>query len=132
MEQHDLLNKQLDGVKTQLSDAAQQQDTSAIRTLNTQAKELQDKLDASSKQIESLGGTTLKPEDLETQHQANLSALDSKISSAHKKLIDATTGGDYDAVTQHATALDELKAQREQQIQDFTQRVKALKESKIT
>jgi len=131
MEQHDLLTKQLDTLKAQAADAAQKQDTGAVRDLSAQIKDLQGRMEQSSQQIESLGGTTQTPEGLETQHQANLSALDSKIDSTKKKMLDATQGEDFDAASQHATTLDELQAQRSQQIQDYTQRVNALR-GKVT
>jgi hypothetical protein len=76
--------------------------------------------------IENLGGTTVTPEELETKHQAALSNLDTKINTAHKKLVEATNNTDFENVDKHAQTLDTLKAQRQEQIQDYTKRLKAL------
>ena len=128
MEQHDILAKQLEPLMAQYTAAAEQQDTEAVRTLGPQIKDLQSKITDASNLIEQLGGTTITPEELETKHQAALSNLDSKIASAHKKLIDAAQNTDFDAGEKHSQTLDTLKKQREDQIQDYTQRQQALVE----
>ena len=128
MEQHDLLAKQLEPLVAQYTTAAEQQDTEAVRTLGPQIKDLQSKITDSSNLIEQLGGTTITPEELETKHQATLSNLDTKIASAHKKLVDAAQGTDFEAADKHAQTLDTLKQQREAQIQDYSQRQQALVE----
>lgn len=126
MEQHGLLSKKLEELKQQYAAAAEKQDTDALRLLTPQVQELHSVVTDSAAQIEKLGGTTVTPEELETKHQATLSNLDSKIASTHKKLIEATNNTDFESVNKHAQALDTLKDQRDQQLQDYTQRLAAL------
>lgn len=126
MEQHAVLAQQLDPLLAQYTAAAEQQDTEAVRALGPQIKELQGKITNSANLIENLGGTTVTPEELETKHQAALSNLDTKITAAHKKLVEATKNADFENVDKHAQALDAAKTQREEQIQDYSKRLKAL------
>ena len=128
MEQHDRLVSQLEPLLTQYSAAAQQQDTDTIRILSPQIQTLQNKIEQSANLINQLGGTTVSPEELETKHQAALTNLDNKIAAAHKKLVEAANpqSPDFNAGEKHAQTLDTLKKQREQQIQDYTQRQGAL------
>jgi hypothetical protein len=126
MEQHGVLAQQLEPLMAQYTAAAEQQDTETVRTLGPQIKELQDRITNSNNLIENLGGTTVTPEELETKHQAALSNLDTKINTAHKKLVEATKNADFENVDKHAQALDAAKTQREEQIQDYSKRVKAL------
>ena len=125
MDQHDLLSRQFDALTKQYTAAAEKQDTEAIRALTPKLKAAQDAITQSTERVEKLGGTTKTVEELETQHQAALANLDSKIEAAHKKLIAATQNPetlDTEAAGKHATTLDELKAAREQQIADYTKR----------
>jgi hypothetical protein len=126
MEQYGVLAQQLNPLLAQYTAAAEQQDTETVRTLGPQIKELQDRITNSANLIENLGGTTVTPEELETKHQAALSNLDTKINTAHKKLVEATKNADFENVDKHAQALDAAKTQREEQIQDYSKRVKAL------
>ena len=130
MEQHDQLVSQLEPLLTQYSAAAQQQDTDTVRILSPQIQALQNKIEQSANLINQLGGTTVSPEELETKHQAALTNLDNKIASAHKKLVEAANpqSPDFAVAEKQAQTLDTLKQQRDQQIQDFTQRLKALQE----
>ena len=128
MVQHDQLVSQLEPLLMQYAAAAQQQDTDTIRILSPQIQTLQNKIEQSANLINQLGGTTVSPEELETKHQAALTNLDNKIASAHKKLVEAANpqSPDFNAGEKHAQTLDTLKKQREQQIQDYTQRQGAL------
>lgn len=128
MVQHDQLVSQLEPLLTQYAAAAQQQDTDTIRILSPQIQTLQNKIEQSANLINQLGGTTISPEELETKHQAALTNLDNKIAAAHKKLVEAANpqNPDFNAGEKHAQTLDTLKKQREQQIQDYTQRQGAL------
>ena len=126
MEQHDLLTKQLEPLVAQYTTAAEQQDTEAMRTLSPQIKDLQGKITDSSNLIENLGGTTVTPEELETKHQATLSNIDSKIKSTHKKLVDAAQNNEFETADKHAQTLDTLKQQRNAQVEDYTQRLRAI------
>jgi len=130
MEQHDQLVSQLEPLLTQYSAAAQQQDTDTVRILSPQIQALQNKIEQSANLINQLGGTTVSPEELETKHQAALTNLDNKIAAAHKKLVEAANpqSPDFAVAEKQAQTLDTLKQQRDQQIQDFTQRLKALQE----
>ena len=128
MVQHDQLVSQLEPLLMQYAAAAQQQDTDTIRILSPQIQTLQNKIEQSANLINQLGGTTVSPEELETKHQAALTNLDNKIAAAHKKLVEAANpqSPDFNAGEKHAQTLDTLKKQREQQIQDYTQRQGAL------
>ena len=126
MGQHKFLTEKIEPLMAQYTAAAKQQDTEAVRALGPQIKDLQSKITDSSNLIEQLGGTTITPEELETKHQAALANLDSKITAAHKKLVEATKSADFESVDKHAQALDAAKTQREEQIQDYSKRLKAL------
>jgi hypothetical protein len=122
MEMHDLLNRQYEGLKTQYTTAAQNQDTATLNTLRPQLEQMQASMVKSNDYIESLGGTTKSLAELETAHQAALATVDKHIDTAGKKLVDATQNDKHADVAKYSAALDKLKTDRENLIQTYTKR----------
>jgi len=122
MEMHDLLNRQYEGLKTQYTTAAQNQDTATLNTLRPQLEQMQASMIKSNDYIESLGGTTKSLAELETAHQAALATVDKHIDTAGKKLVDATQNDKHADVAKYSAALDKLKTDRENLIQTYTKR----------
>jgi hypothetical protein len=122
MEMHDLMARQYEGLKTQYTTAAQNQDTATVNALRPKLEQMQADMAKSNNYIESLGGTTKSPAELETAHQAALANVDKHISTASKKLVDATQNDNHADVAKYSTALDKLNADRENLIQTYTKR----------
>ena len=127
MDAHDELKAQHSALQEQLQKASAAGDTAKIRELTPQYADLTQRMQASADKIESMGGTTVTPEEFETQSTKTLGSIDKKIAAAQKKLSDAGELGDFEAMPGLATKLDELKAEREKAAADIENRRAKLK-----
>ena len=128
MEEHDKLKNQLASLQTQLQEAATAGDTTKINALYQQYTPLQTKLETSAQMVESLGGVTQTPEEVEAQAKAELASIDTKIKNAQKKLADAAQIGSFDELPKLTTKLDDFKKERDDLLESFSKKRSVLQE----
>ena len=119
MDQHRTMALKLDPFETQLQAAAAKGDTAAITALLPQYNELKTQVQQLGTHIEKLGGTTVDAATFETTAASTLADYDKEIAAAQKKLANAGTLGDFEALPKLGTKLDTLKAERDKLTADF-------------
>jgi hypothetical protein len=125
MDQHDTLKLQEDQLAAQMA-----QSPEAYEQLRPQHKELTAQIGDLSKQIEELGGTTVKPAEFEAQAKVTLGALDKQIEAQKASFAKASDPNqrDYEVADKSLAKIKELNAEREKVAADIEARRKTLTE----
>ena len=125
MDQHDTLKLQEDALAAKMAESPE-----AYAQLRPQHKELATQIGTLAKQIDQLGGTTVKPGEFEAESNATLSALDKQIEAQKAAFAKAADPNqrDYDAADKAAEKLQTLTAEREKAAADIEARRKTLQE----
>ena len=123
MDQYDTLKLQEDQIAAQMAESPE-----AYEQLRPQQKTFQEALTNLNSQIESLGGTTVKPAEFEADAKVKLGAIDKQIESQKAAFTKATdpNNRDYETADKALAKLKELNAEREKVAADFEMRRKAL------
>jgi hypothetical protein len=125
MDQYDTLKLQENELAAKMAESPE-----AYAQFRPQQKELATQISDMAKQIDTLGGTTVKPGEFEAESNATLSALDKQIEAqkvAFAKAADPNNR-DYDAADKAAEKLQALTAEREKAAADIEARRKTLQE----
>lgn len=125
MDQYDTLKLQEDQLAAKMAESPE-----AYEQLRPQHKELTTQIGDLAKQIEAMGGVTVKPAEFEAQSKAALSALDKQIEAQKAAFAKAADPNqrDYEAADKATAKLKELNAEREKVAADIEARRKALTE----
>jgi hypothetical protein len=125
MDQHDTLKLQEDTLAAKMAESPE-----AYAQLRPQHKELATQLTNLAKQIDELGGTTVKPGEFEAESNAALSTLDKQIEAQKAAFAKAADPNqrDYDAADKAAEKLQALTVEREKAAADIEARRKTLQE----
>jgi hypothetical protein len=125
MDQYDTLKLQEDQLATQMA-----QSPEVYEQLRPQQQKIQEGLTALNSQIESLGGTTVKPAEFEADAKVKLGAIDKQIETQKAAFTKATdpNNRDYETADKALAKLKELNTEREKVAADFEMRRKALTE----
>jgi hypothetical protein len=125
MDQHDTLKLQEDALAAKMAESPE-----AYAQLRPQHKELTTQITNLAKQIDQLGGTTVKPGEFEAESNATLSALDKQIEAQKAAFAKAADPNqrDYDAADKAAEKLQALTVEREKVAADIEARRKTLQE----
>ena len=125
MDQYDTLKLQENELAAKMAESPE-----AYAQLRPQHKELATQISDMAKQIDTLGGTTVKPGEFEAESNATLSALDKQIEAQKAAFAKAAdpNNRDYDAADKAAEKLQALTAEREKAAADIEARRKTLQE----
>ena len=125
MDQHDTLKLQEDALAAKMAESPE-----AYAQLRPQHKELTTQITNLAKQIDQLGGTTVKPGEFEAESSATLSAFDKQIEAQKAAFAKAADPNqrDYDAADKAAEKLQALTVEREKVAADIEARRKTLQE----
>jgi hypothetical protein len=123
MDQYDTLKLQEDQIAAQMAESPE-----AYEQLRPQQKTFQEALTNLNSQIESLGGTTVKPAEFEADAKVKLGAIDKQIEAQRAAFTKASdpNNRDYETADKALAKLKELNAEREKVAADFEMRRKAL------
>jgi hypothetical protein len=125
MDQYDTLKLQEDQIAAQMAESPE-----AYEQLRPQQKTFQEALTNLNSQIESLGGTTVKPAEFEADAKVKLGAIDKQIEAQKAAFTKATdpNNRDYETADKALAKLKELNTEREKVAADFEMRRKSLTE----
>ena len=125
MDQYDTLKLQEDQLAAKMAESPE-----AYEQLRPQHKELNTQIGDLSKQIEEMGGVTVKPAEFEAQANVTLGALDKQIEAQKASFAKATdpNNRDYEVADKSLAKIKELNAEREKAAADIEMRRKALTE----
>ena len=125
MDSYDTLKLQEDQLAAQMAESPE-----AYEQLRPQHKELTTQIGDLAKQIDEMGGVTVKPAEFEAQANVTLGALDKQIETQKATFAKATdpNNRDYEVADKALTKLKELNVEREKVAADIEARRKSLTE----
>jgi hypothetical protein len=125
MDSYDSIKLQEDQLAAQMA-----QSPEAYEQLRPQQKELTTQIGNLAKQIEEMGGVTVKPAEFEAQANVTLGGLDKQIEAQKATFAKATdpNNRDYEVADKALTKLKELNTEREKVAADIEMRRKSLTE----